>query len=85
MGESLAFQSHRNVLKSDKDLIIHKQKLKKAAKMVELEPVAPTSPKTVHRVKFDDSLNQVHEVESYKAYNVLKDEEDCCEMLCQVQ
>ena len=69
-----------------KDLALYKQKLSRSKGELELTSIKPNLYKTTISVRFDDSLNQVHEVESYKKYNVLKDEdEDCCEMLCKVQ
>ena len=36
------------------------------------------------KVVFNAGLNKVYLVESYKAYNVLRDEEDCCETYCRL-
>jgi hypothetical protein len=68
-----------------KDLALYKQQLSRRKGQLELTSINPQLLKTTNTVRFDDSLNQVHIVESYKQYNVLKDEEDCCEMLCNVQ
>lgn len=68
-----------------KDLALYKLRLKKTQGQIELTMTNSQQPKKPCSVQFDDNLNQVHEVESYKQYNVIKEEEDCCEMLCKVQ
>ena len=66
------------------DLILFRQLVAKKKGVTEMEVLELNADKKDLKVTFNEGLTQVYNVESFKAYNVLREEEDCCETYCQV-